>query len=604
MRILVLVIAVISCFCMFSGCALNDYSSEDESSFYTSDATANPPDLNVSDTQPVTDTAIVASRLSQIISQLFASRSIRASQTRIQDNPDIAAIRPRILAGVAIPDLKNAVISLTPSMPSVLQSFAAGGKIETIPNVNAFMNTYGLSSATLQLAIRETKAIAVNLAELTPEQASGNPLLEAALREAVPIVLENSAAVSDLANNWKGALSSPAASRMAQAFGVGVESQITVAVPAADSSVIELILLGASEFSQAKNASQEWENGNPADPDGESPEPAIAANMATAGANIANLDSTETAGMRSSVLSSQTGLPAKGELPGNQYREFQLLPWEESESSLWKPCSDQRFRNYIIYRVQLRYVPELNQKYLRIFTEGNFANIDSMRSDDRKNRGYFQHYQEITLEPVNSDNDYYRPSWLSLYQVAPASLYKDISMKDDPKVSRTDLGNNQYVRELSITDEGLQIENFRNYTRGKWKFRPYRFVKPRRVQATFGEKWEYDESNKMYISAHSAMVIGESVAWPSISSWKDMFFMDHMLAPPPFTYASKIVPVCQVVFSAAGDCEESQRFRLESIQGVRAVWKTLGIGDGRYHHDEAYSTKARHITVDFGQVYR
>ncbi|MFZ5949859.1 MAG: hypothetical protein ACOYXC_04100 [Candidatus Rifleibacteriota bacterium] len=583
--------------CLVAGCIRPDYG--DDIPAATAAATSTVPDLNISENNVITDSTTVANQLNQLLAQLLATKNIRAKHSIRPNSIQYIDIRAQV---PQLPNFKDTFISLTPGVSSVLQAFSAGGKLETIPDVNSFMTSFGLTSTTVQLAIREAKAVIVNLSDLTAAEANANPIVTAALREAVPVVFENSHAITDLQNAWKGAASSPAAQRMANAIGIGIESQITVAVPSADSTETDLILLGASGFSQAKNVTQSWEAGNPADPAGEIPEPASEAVSSVAGQV---LEDPTGADLRSShILANQTGIPAAGELPSNQFQSYKLYPWEESQSSIWKPCSNQEFRNYVIYHIQLRYVPALDKKFLRFFTEGRLASLSGFKNDDRSNRGYYQHYHEITMQPVDSNDEYIKPAWLSLYQVSPGSMR--IHPMDGTYVATTDLGNGEYTRNSAIGMRGFEIDNFKTYTRGKWKARTFYFARPK--EASLPYTWKSEISEEIWRTRLIDYRNTGNFFFSTISTWKDMFvvkssYPDTILAPPPDARDS-IAPQYQVVFTAAGDCQESQRFLLENIQGVRDVWRTAwkGNDDDTFHHDEAYSKKFRRVTIDFSLV--
>lgn len=556
----------------FVGCVFNDLDSGSDVST-VSDPIA--PDKVISSIDPVASTSEVAAELTALLNELKISQNFRA---QVSSRVLSAATLP-IPDGV--PDLANSVISLSSSLSPTLNTAVGGLKIETITDAQAFLSQHGITVDVLKVLIKNAKAVAIDLNNFTDAQALNNPFIAAAISQAVPVIFENTSAL--IAKNRNSFEAQALAEKMATALGLGFEGHIVVAVPAENSSELDLITLGFDGFAEAINESSLWETEDPADEDGETPE-----------ASVSLAPSVRASGEDPFILRpelQQSGLPATGELPENYYKGFRIRPYKATS---WKPDSNQTFRNNISYYVQLGYSTRLNVKYLRIFTDGMFEMVDGkMHSDSHSRRGYFQFSHSIKIQPVGNDNDdYQHPAWLSLVSASPDShTFTDGNDQVYQVSSSFEAGDKAYRRQC-ITEgfPGFKVEKFAATHRGKWKFKLIEGWKSISSDSS-GEQWNsYNHpTNKDY---------------RKISRWKDMFWvredaLDKILILPPHAH-NDFQPSCQVVYTAANDCTQKQRFLLRNVQGVRTVWR--GTYTGSFNHDEVFKKKFRHVTVDFSKV--
>jgi hypothetical protein len=131
----------------------------------------------------------------------------------------------------------------------------------------------GLSVGALEKAVANAYAVGVDLSGMTADSAARDPLIQTALRLGTPLVFENTAALASYLASQTGlsglsglpglpvptgdtAAVKAAREVMAAAMGLGVQSQITIAMPPSlsDSSFAQIFCLGAGVVKTAFEA--------------------------------------------------------------------------------------------------------------------------------------------------------------------------------------------------------------------------------------------------------------------------------------------------------------------------------------------------------------
>ncbi len=467
------------------------------------------------------------------------------------------------------------------------------------------MTQYGLNAATLAQAIKNARGIVVNLDQLTTTNASGNPLITAALTQAIPLVFENPGAFKDFQNGQtNNALA--AAEIMAAAIGLGVESQLAVAVPDTDSKTLRIITLGADGLTRATNETLAWRDGTPADaqiatPSIPAPEtsetyqalsvtPAMAGPAETLRADTFN--GTEWVDDNKDPYYSlvSTGRPAEGELSASNFRAWRLEPWE---SPTWKPNSSsaKKFRNNISYEIQIYRSDSQAETTMRVFTLGGFEIVgDDMEHDSSQKRGYFQYHLEVRMEPVDNNGNLVTVSGLRP-SPSPRQVLSSIS---NPKA-------NGYKSWSALTNGGLFPReethsaipgfdiNSENENRLRWviKLAHARFPPNDNKAHSSSTEWTYAGGEYRRIDT-----------WRDFRWVKSMAF-DSILMPPPHAW-DDLKPALHGTFHLP-DPKQIVRFKFTNKQGVRLVYNN---GTGGFEHDDAFCTKFRHLTINLNNAYQ
>lgn len=269
-----------------------------------------------------------------------------------------------------------------------------------------------LSGTDLDAAVRAAVAVGIDLSALTPEEAASDPLIKMALRVGTPLVFENSGALTAFLSGATGGLVNTGGNEpgavIAAALGVGVSSQIAVAIPSGYSGQMELLCLGVdpgkpdlSLFSlEAFNASglpalthsasktvglSTWDNAIPQTGD-------LVQLINTALSNSVRQNFRALPSIRAAT----DGMPAK-----ITKKEF-LIKWPEF---VWYPRG--RGQDFVIQcsiRAQLFQGEGGTKKWLRLIVDdgGNtsgFLNRGSLYFTDRDDKGYFQAGFNLELKP-------------------------------------------------------------------------------------------------------------------------------------------------------------------------------------------------------------
>ncbi len=472
----------------------------------------------------------------------------------------------------------------------VLENFAG--------NMAAFRSFLALANGVL-----------INTNALPQDLTSVVALLEEAFGQGIPAFFENDAVLDDFNAAWGQSTASQYAEEMASMLGIGVNSQVTMAIPdltSEDPDAVTLFTLGVDGISEVDNPEEDEaeEEGTLLEGDEES----------------SRLSMPNVRGLYSEVF--RGGYPEES-LPSHVYRSYTIKPWKKT---YWKPDQDewQDFRNNVHFKIQLTWDSATEKKYLRIFTlnKGGFDVPDRMLEDDVDARGYFMHEARLSIYPVNSSNEYSRPSWLNMCTstddncLDPTTFIYTLNHAED--------FNTTQVTRIYYSDDGeLSQELERRTHQNLPGFGVYAYVNPPRwvfqeryacnadlrFHDTYLHLRNNDKSTVMCSREHQFELGGErkwfentddgtiNEPWDvEIPGWFDDSVNErpHM---PVYLARNGFTPLVQTVMWVDEDVTSKQRFIMRHRQYAKMAYRLFG-----KHYNHGRSKKYRNFTVDFSKV--